>query len=221
MFSGKNRYIKSSKAFLFSLNSNVKMMSTKHPQYSAYNGANYGPTFGGGHDLYIVNNCRHSRSSYTNLGHSYNVPSRFSSQKRNLLAGSYNFYCAEYEVYYLTTESQRRKIKQDLINRHKQHRRLSRTLKSSIIMKNKSQKLKTRLYDFIRGLSGQNKEWTKCFTASRHHYQSQDFHKHCDNKGPTIVLISSGSHIFGGYNPSSWNCKYNYSEFVRFTQGYE
>ena len=33
--------------------------------------SSYGPTFGGGHDIYVVNNARSSGSSYQNLGHTY------------------------------------------------------------------------------------------------------------------------------------------------------
>ena len=31
-----------------------------------------------------------------------------------------------------------------------------------------------------------------------------DFHRCCDNKGPTLVLIKSGEYIFGGYTLKSW-----------------
>ena len=31
-----------------------------------------------------------------------------------------------------------------------------------------------------------------------------DFHRCCDNKGPTLVLIKSGEYIFGGYSSQSW-----------------
>jgi len=31
-----------------------------------------------------------------------------------------------------------------------------------------------------------------------------DFHRCCDNKGPTLVLIKSGGYIFGGYTSKSW-----------------
>ena len=30
------------------------------------------------------------------------------------------------------------------------------------------------------------------------------FHRCCDNKGPTLVLIKSGEYIFGGYTLRSW-----------------
>ena len=31
-----------------------------------------------------------------------------------------------------------------------------------------------------------------------------DFHRCCDNKGPTLLLIKSGEYIFGGYTSKSW-----------------
>ena len=31
-----------------------------------------------------------------------------------------------------------------------------------------------------------------------------DFHRCCDNKGPTLVVIQSGEYICGGYTLKSW-----------------
>ena len=31
-----------------------------------------------------------------------------------------------------------------------------------------------------------------------------NFHRCCDNQGPTLVLIKSGGYIFGGYTSKSW-----------------
>ena len=31
-----------------------------------------------------------------------------------------------------------------------------------------------------------------------------DFHRCCDNKGPTLIVIQSGGNIFGGYTSKSW-----------------
>eukprot|EP01083_Nonionella_stella_P296481 1007224_1 len=56
--------------------------------------ASYGPTFGGGHDFYLCNNCNSVNSSYTNLGNSYAAP-----KDQTLLAGSYNFMVKDYEVW--------------------------------------------------------------------------------------------------------------------------
>ncbi|CDW72297.1 b-box zinc finger family protein [Stylonychia lemnae] len=52
------------------------------------------------------------------------------------------------------------------------------------------------------------------------------FHKRCDNKGATMMIIKTQQgHIFGGYNPSSWVSQYCYSDcddaflFSIFTPG--
>jgi len=37
-----------------------------------YNRADYGPTFGGGHDLHLSNKCNENNSSYANFPHTYN-----------------------------------------------------------------------------------------------------------------------------------------------------
>jgi len=37
----------------------------------------------------------------------------------------------------------------------------------------------------------------------------QDFHKFCDNKGPTLTLIkTTGNAIFGGFTPLNWHQEY-------------
>lgn len=64
---------------------------------SVYHNGSYGATFGGGHDIYLVNNCNTSNQSYTALGNSYAAP-----QDNNLLAGTYNFTVSDYEVFQIT-----------------------------------------------------------------------------------------------------------------------
>jgi len=63
---------------------------------AVYHGSAYGPTFGGGFDFYLCSNCDNTGSSYANAGSSYACP-----RDQNLLAGSYNFLVADYEVYEL------------------------------------------------------------------------------------------------------------------------
>jgi len=54
---------------------------TKYPiksgreNYAIYCNSAYGPTFGGGHDLYVRNSPITYTGSYTNGGHSYKFPS--------------------------------------------------------------------------------------------------------------------------------------------------
>ena len=42
------------------------------------------------------------------------------------------------------------------------------------------------------------------YRASTDGNMPADFHRCCDNKGPTLVLIKSGEYIFGGYTSKSW-----------------
>jgi hypothetical protein len=43
-----------------------------------YNNPSYGPTFGGGHDLYISDNSATAENaSYSKIGHSYNLNGKF------------------------------------------------------------------------------------------------------------------------------------------------
>ena len=64
----------------------------KYPQYSIRCNSSYGPTFGGGHDIYISNSCR-------SLGYSYASKQNFNESKDKLLAGNRNFKVEEYEVF--------------------------------------------------------------------------------------------------------------------------
>jgi hypothetical protein len=51
---------------------------------------------------------------------------------------------------------------------------------------------------------GEKCKWNLCYRASRDGWSSQDFHKHCDNKGPTVVLVKANNCIFGGYTEQNW-----------------
>ena len=95
----QNTCIQDSDAFLFSLvnayNTSVKMLVT-YPQYAIISYNNYGPTFGGGHDIYLPDNSNITKG-YTNF-HSYQLPN-FVTDRNSFLAGSYNFLADEIEVY--------------------------------------------------------------------------------------------------------------------------
>ena len=90
-------------SFLFSL-----VNVSKKPLKIKYSGSNaihcssgYGPTFGGGHDMYISSDSNANSSSYSNLGSSFKDPQHTygSNEAKNFLAGSYNFQVGEIEVY--------------------------------------------------------------------------------------------------------------------------
>ena len=50
------------------------------------------------------------------------------------------------------------------------------------------------------------------FRKSRDGSNCSDFHRYCDNKGPTLTLVkTSKNYIFGGYTPFSWKSEIGYS----------
>ena len=65
----------------------------------------YGPTFGGGNDIYIDNYASSKSHSYRDLGHTYSPPSGYSygsTFTNTFLAGSYQFTPDEVETFYET-----------------------------------------------------------------------------------------------------------------------
>ena len=87
-----NNYANDSKAFVFSLD-NKECYKCNNSGNAIYCNSSYGPTFGGGHDLNLVNGCLTNTSSYTNQ-HSYDYKG-----KNYALNGSSNFTPEVYEVY--------------------------------------------------------------------------------------------------------------------------
>jgi len=69
-------YVSASTSFLFRLRPSMRHYTMKKGKesYAMYRHKSYGPTFGAGHDIYIVHNALSSTSSYTNGGHSYDFP---------------------------------------------------------------------------------------------------------------------------------------------------
>ncbi|XP_020623010.1 opioid-binding protein/cell adhesion molecule homolog isoform X2 [Orbicella faveolata] len=94
-----------SNAFIFSLRNKeglgpFKSMVT-NPTYAIYRFSGYGPTFGGGHDIYIANNANSNTNSHSDFGEYsiYSVPSGVQDH-HTILAGSRNFTPDEVEVFY-------------------------------------------------------------------------------------------------------------------------
>jgi len=74
--------------------------------YSIYSCSSYGPTFGGGHDIYIADNAASNNNSYSKLGHTYSPPtgdSYTSPLTQSFLAGNFHFRPDEVEVFYETS----------------------------------------------------------------------------------------------------------------------
>lgn len=96
-WTSKGSYINSTKTFLFSVTNKAKyelIDKNTHAQYGAYDNASYGPTFGGGHDIYLNANFGTSNCSVNR--YSYNFPDA------NSLVGSSQFMVEEIEVYSLS-----------------------------------------------------------------------------------------------------------------------
>ena len=101
---GGHGWTRSNASFLFSLRDSENLapfianVVPGNEQYAIYCHPGYGPTFGGGHDIYIADNANGNRQSYSNLAGYYRVHPR--TRTRNaLLAGSENFTPTEIEVF--------------------------------------------------------------------------------------------------------------------------
>ncbi len=68
--------------------------------------------------------------------------------------------------------------------------------------------------DILREWIGDYK-WKLLYRASEHDYTAESFHKYCDSKGPTLIVIkSSGGWIFGGYTTQFWSGKCIYNDMI-------
>ena len=107
-----SKYQYDSKAFLFSLVNKPGWAPVKLPQTGRYGSrrihsvrfhSSYGPTFGGGHDIYISNSALSNSNSYSNLGYTYSPPSGYSfgsTFAETFLAGTNHFTPDEVETFY-------------------------------------------------------------------------------------------------------------------------
>ena len=71
-------------------------------------------------------------------------------------------------------------------------------LGSSLIVKNETHK------SALQSWLPPNATCSLLYRASTDGSSPKDFHRCCNNKGPTLVLIKSGEYIFGGYTSKSW-----------------
>jgi hypothetical protein len=94
----------SGQSFLFSVknphNRDFCRFGLQNQQQAILCHSSNGPTFGGGYDLYIANDCNGNANSYTNLGNGYvnntNIP------RTQVFTGQGNFTVKEIEVFTLT-----------------------------------------------------------------------------------------------------------------------
>jgi len=92
---------------LFSYNKRNVAVQTGRSNYAhaSYNNNGYGPTFGGGHDLHVSNNCKANKGSYANIGYTYKCPfgtnGNANCKKYYSAESNYHFGVEDYEVYIL------------------------------------------------------------------------------------------------------------------------
>lgn len=85
-------YSRAPGSFLFNLSNNQKYdLIDKFNKNAIYRNNSYGPTFGAGHDLYIVDSCKSNNSSCNK--------SSYNTGNSNILGGSTSFLISSYEVY--------------------------------------------------------------------------------------------------------------------------
>lgn len=101
---GSSGFLVDPEAFLFSL-ANLETAEpiklTQRSGYSIYAADPYGPTFGTGFDLHIVDYANGNSDSFANLGGTYQVPPGVDG--KTFLAGSYHFTPSEIETFYHVT----------------------------------------------------------------------------------------------------------------------
>ena len=75
-----------------------------------------------------------------------------------------------------------------------------RYLRGSVIL------LDSQYNHYFEKWLGNDKKWKLIYRASKYNYTAKSFHKYCDDKGPTLVIIeSTEGWIFGGYTTQSWS----------------
>ena len=78
-------------------------------------------------------------------------------------------------------------------------------LESTSILYNDIDKQKTILNWIKEKTNKENIKFELIFKMSENGSKGEDFHKYCDNKGPTLTLIkTTKNRIFGGFSPLSW-----------------
>jgi hypothetical protein len=72
-----------------------------------------------------------------------------------------------------------------------------------------SYELQMKLNEFY---GKRNQRWKLIYKATRDGFGSSDFHRCCDDQGPTMTVIRSkeGGYLFGGYTSVSWKATQDY-----------
>jgi hypothetical protein len=105
-WNSSNTLINDPNAFLFSLRRDGVSFKDKftvtEPRYALNGYSGFGPTFGGGFDIFICNQSNTNIGSCSNFGSSYNLPNGYTydGNAKDYLAGNWNKWTTtEIEVY--------------------------------------------------------------------------------------------------------------------------
>eukprot|EP00331_Platyophrya_macrostoma_P008247 CAMPEP_0176421748 /NCGR_PEP_ID=MMETSP0127-20121128/9351_1 /TAXON_ID=938130 /ORGANISM="Platyophrya macrostoma, Strain WH" /LENGTH=605 /DNA_ID=CAMNT_0017802523 /DNA_START=84 /DNA_END=1901 /DNA_ORIENTATION=+ len=185
-----SNYKTSNKSFIFSITEKQKYaLKANMTTYSTYGYAPYGPTFGGGHDFMIADNCNVSTTNYSNFGHSYENGEVNGSYSQSKLAGAYNFLVEEIEVYHIDFDETFEE--------------------TSSILKDVGFK---QVKDWIA--KGKKIELQRIYQATQDGFDASNFHTKCDGKGATLTVLKSQAfgNIFGGYTTVPWGQSGNFEK---------
>ena len=53
--------------------------------------------------------------------------------------------------------------------------------------------------------------WKLCYRATDDGWNARDFHRKCDDVGPSVTLVKCGISVFGGFTDESWKGKRTFS----------
>ncbi|CDW80390.1 tldc domain-containing protein [Stylonychia lemnae] len=101
-WNSNNQYVSDDKAFLFSLTRKSKHLVNAQVAHATFHKDTHGWTQGGSHDLHISSDCNINSDSYSNLGHTFQVPDGYvygQENTRQYLVGGLKFKVIEIEVY--------------------------------------------------------------------------------------------------------------------------
>jgi hypothetical protein len=187
-------YKNDSKAYIFSLRRNgtlnrekFRLVSNQVPAIACL--SYYGPTFGGGHDIYTCDESNKNLQSYTRYCWHYECPTdmKYSNQSQAYLAGLFsNFTLDNIEVFQVIS------LDTKILN----------TDEVDILYK-------------MTQASGLN----LLYRGSRDGLSASAFHEKCDNITNTTVLIKTDkNYVFGGYVSVEWDSyswyKYDSSAYL-------
>lgn len=212
------QYKSSNKAFLFSIDHREKYpLKAGHTQYAIKGSKTLGPCFGGGHDLRLSANFIHEECSGY-VGFSYDAKDKYSKD----IYGDNAFYVKEIEIYRVSEEQDFEEEPNDIIMQKKKSEKVPVDDWAPILpreeekndndnnIKETMSKLASiddmeTIVDWIS--PKRNFTLELLYRASRDGYSSENFHKKCDNKSPTLTLIKSkkAEQVFGGYTKQPWN----------------